>query len=243
MKASSLTGIMKLKEKLINTQTILAVGAHPDDIEFSCTGTLRQFIEKGYDVYYTVATNGENGFKIAHKPRKQRIEIRNKEQLIAAHKLGVKKVFFLGYRDGFLKNDDGLRKKLVPIIKKVKPEIIFSFDPANRTYENINLQHRDHRNIGKAVFDAVFAARNRYMYPGKPYQVNNLYFYSSEKPDFFVNITKHIQLKLDVLNEHKSQFSDFTKVENWVKTYLSKFTKKYKYSEAFRVIKIEQIFK
>jgi LmbE family N-acetylglucosaminyl deacetylase len=234
---------MTQKEISTNTNTILAVGAHPDDIEFSCTGTLRKFIEKGRDVYYIVATNGENGFKIAHKPRRQRIEIRHKEQLNAARKLGVKKVFFLGYKDGFLKNDDGLREKLVQIIKKVKPEIIFSFDPANRTYKNINLQHRDHRNIGKGVFDAVFAAKNRYMYPGKLHQVKILFFYSSEKPDYFENITNYINLKLNVLKEHKSQFSDFGKVEKWVKTYLSKFTKKYKYSEAFRLIEIEQIFK
>lgn len=225
------------------TNTILAVGAHPDDIEFSCTGTLRKFIEKGWDVHYIVATNGENGFKIAHKPRKQRIEIRHKEQINAARKLGVKKVFFLGCKDGFLKNDDSLRKKLVGIIKKVKPEIIFSFDPANRTYENINLQHRDHRNIGKGVFDAVFAAKNRYMYTGDPHKVRYLYFYGSEKPDYFENIAKYIEYKLDVLKEHKSQFSDFGKVEKWVKNYMSKFSKKYKYSEAFRIIEIDQIFK
>lgn len=231
------------REQSINSNTVLAVGAHPDDIEFSCIGTLRQFIENGRDVYFAVATNGENGFKIAHKSRKQRIHIRHGEQLNAARKLGVKKVFFLEYKDGFLKNDDELRRKLVQIIKRVKPEIIFSFDPANRTYENINLQHRDHRNIGKAVFDAVFAAKNRYMYPGKPHKVAYLYFYGSEKPNHFVNITKYINLKLDVLSQHKSQFSGFGKVERWVKTYLSKFTKKYKFSESFRVIKIEQIFK
>jgi len=224
-------------------KTVLAVGAHPDDIEFSCTGLLMKLIERGYDVYYVVATNGENGFKTGSKPRKQRIAVRHREQLNAAGKLGVKRVFFLGYKDGFLSNNDELRKKLVRIIKNVKPEIIFSFDPANRTYENINLQHRDHRNIGKAVFDAVFAAKNKYMYPGKPHKVDYFYFFGSEKPDYFENISGYINKKLEILEEHKSQFSDFGKVEKWVKSYLSKFTKKYKYSEAFRIIEIEQIFK
>jgi LmbE family N-acetylglucosaminyl deacetylase len=229
------------RKKKSNNKTVLAVGAHPDDIEFSCTGLLMKLMERSYEVYYAVATNGEN--KIAHKPRKQRIAIRRKEQLSAAKKLGVKKIYFLGYKDGFLPNNDQLRGKLVRIIKTVKPEIIFSFDPANRTYENINLQHRDHRNIGKAVFDAVFAAKNRFMYPLKPHTVNYLYFFGSANPDYFENIGKYIDRKLEVLREHKSQFSDFDKVENWVRTYLSGFTKKYKYSEAFRVIKIEQIFK
>jgi LmbE family N-acetylglucosaminyl deacetylase len=234
---------MTRRKKQINLKNVLAVGAHPDDIEFSCTGLLMKLINQGYNAYYAVATNGESGFKIADKPKKQRIEIRRKEQISAAKKLGVKKVFFLGYKDGFLSNNDGLRAKLVKIIKTVKPEVIFSFDPANRTYENINLQHRDHRKIGKAVFDAVFAAKNRYMYPGKPHAVSYFYFFGSEMPNYFVNIDNYIEKKLDILKEHKSQFSDFDKVQKWVRTYLSGFSKKYKYSEAFRVIKIEQIFK
>ncbi len=234
---------MKNYENEMSPPTVIAVGAHPDDIEFSCSATLRKLIEKGSDVYYIVATNGENGFKIAHKPRRQRIEIRRAEQLNAARKLGAKKVFFLGFKDGFLSNDNHLRKKLVLLIKKLKPEIIFSFDPANRTYENINLQHRDHRNIGKAVFDAVFAAKNRFMYPGEPHHVKELYFYGSHRPNHFVNITNYMDLKLKVLREHKSQFSDFERVEKWIKSYLSRFTKKYRYSEAFRVVKIELIFK
>ena len=226
-----------------NPQKAMVIVAHPDDIEFSCTGLLMKLIERGYEAYYIVATNGENGFKVGSKPRKQRIAVRHKEQLNAANMLGVKKVFFLGYRDGFLANNNELRRKLVKIIKTVRPEIIFSFDPANRTYENINLQHRDHRNIGKAVFDAVFAAKNKYMYPGKPHKVGYFYFFGAEEPDYFENITGYIDKKLEILKEHKSQFSDFSKVEDWVKTFLSKFTGKYKYSEAFRVIKVEQIFK
>lgn len=224
-------------------KTILAVGAHPDDIEFSCTGIMMKLIKKGYDAYYIVATNGESGFKIGYKPPKERIKIRHKEQLSAAKMLGVKKVYFLGYKDGFLPHDNGLRRKLVKIIKEIRPEIIFSFDPANRTYENINLQHRDHRNIGKSVFDAVFAARNLYMYPGTPHAVSSLYFFGSASPNYYENITSHIGKKLDILREHKSQFPDFGRVEKWVKEYLCSATKRYKYSEAFRVINVMQVFK
>jgi len=230
-------------KKLNGKKTVLAVGAHPDDIEFSCTGLLMKLMERGYEVYYAVATNGENGFKVGSKTRKQRIVVRCREQLNAAKLLGVKKVYFMGFKDGFLENNNELRSKLVKIIKTVKPEIIFSFDPANRTYENINLQHRDHRNIGKAVFDSVFAAKNKYIYPGKPHKVDYFYFFGSANPDYFVNINAYLNRKLDILKEHKSQFPDFSKVEDWVKNFFSNFTRKYKYSEAFRVIKVEQIFK
>lgn len=223
-------------------KTALAIGAHPDDIEFSCTGCLLNLKEKGYDVYYIIATNGENGFKAGYKPRKQRIKIRYQEQLNAANILGVKMVYFLGHKDGFLDNSDDLRRELVNIIRKVEPEIIFSFDPANRTFENINLQHRDHRKIGKAVFDAVFAARNNYIYPGKSFQVSYLYLFGTDRPNHFENINKQIKNKIEILSAHKSQFTDFDKVADWVRNYLSKFTKKYKYSEAFRIVKIERIF-
>jgi LmbE family N-acetylglucosaminyl deacetylase len=199
-------------------------------------------IQEGYDVYYVVATNGEHGFKIAEKPKAQRIKVRHLEQLKAAKLLGVKKVFFLGYRDGFLKNDDGLRAKLVKVIKTVKPEIIFTFDPANRVFDNINLNHRDHRFIGEAVFDAVFAAKNKYMYSGLPHKTGYFYFFGSSEPNYFEDITSVIEKKTEILQEHRSQFSDFKAVELWVKTYLSKFTDKYEYSEAFRIVKIEQIF-
>jgi LmbE family N-acetylglucosaminyl deacetylase len=136
-----------------------------------------------------------------------------------------------------------LRKKLVQIIKNVKPEIIFSFDPANNSYENINLNHRDHRNIGQAVFDSVFAAKNKYMYPGKPHRVNVLYFFGSSRPNCFVNITKNLNRKIEILRQHCSQFSDFDEVEDWIREHLSKFTKKFKYSEAFRVVKVLQVFR
>jgi LmbE family N-acetylglucosaminyl deacetylase len=224
-------------------KTILAIGAHPDDIEFSCTGTMYKKIQEGYDVYYIVATNGEHGFKIAEKPKAERIKIRHKEQLKAAKLLGVKKVFFLGYRDGFLKNDDGLRAKLVKVIKTVKPEIIFTFDPANKVFESTNLNHRDHRFIGEAVFDAAFAAKNKYMYPGAPHKTDYFYFFGSSEPNYFEDITEIIEKKTEILQEHKSQFNDFSAVDQWVRNYLSKFTDKFEYSEAFRIVKIEQIFK
>jgi LmbE family N-acetylglucosaminyl deacetylase len=225
------------------SRTVLAIGAHPDDIEFSCTGTLMKLMKEGYEIYYVIATNGESGFKTGIKTRKERVKIRHTEQLNAARKLGIKKVFFLGYKDGFLHNSDDLRRKLVIIIKKLRPEIIFTFDPANTSFGNLNLNHRDHRNIGISVFDAVFAAKNKYMYPGKPHRVNVIYFFGSHKPDCYVNINKYLKRKIEILREHKSQFSDFDEVEDWIREHLSRFSKKYKYSEAFRVVKVLQIFK
>lgn len=228
--------------KTSNNKIILAISAHPDDIEFAAGGTMFWFKEMGYTIYFIVATNGENGFKIGHKSRADRVKTRHKEQLKAAKILGVKKVFFLNFRDCYLKNDNLLRKKIAIIIKKVKPEIIFSFDPSNRSFESVNLLHRDHRFIAEASFDAVFAARNRYMFPGEPHSVKQFWFFGCDRPNYFVNITGFINQKIEIINAHRSQFSDEKIMEKWVKEHLSSYTIKYKYSEKFRKVKITQPF-
>lgn len=233
-----MTGIKQSKEK----QVILAISAHPDDIEFAAGGTMFRFKELGCEIYLVVATNGENGFKIAHKPKNARIKTRHNEQLNAAGILGVKKVFFLNYKDCCLENSTELRDKLARIIKKVKPSIVFTFDPANRSFESVNLLHRDHRAIAEASFDAVFAARNRYLLPGEPHGVKQFWFFGCDKPNHYENITKRINDKINLISAHRSQFHDDATMKNWVKTHLSSYTKKYKYSEKFRIVNITQPF-
>ena len=219
----------------------MAIVPHPDDIEFCFSITVNNFIEKGYEAIYVVVTNGESGFKIEHKPRKERIKIREKEQIEAAKIIGAKKVIFLNEKDGALLNNLNLRAKLVKLIKIYKPEIVFSFDPANRDFINLNLSHTDHKNLGEAVFDSVFAAKNKYLFSGKQHKIDKIYFFGASKPNYFEDITNKISLKLEALKKHKGQFTDINKIEKFVRSFLSKGTKKYKYSEAFRVVKVIQI--
>jgi LmbE family N-acetylglucosaminyl deacetylase len=227
----------------LKRKIIVAVGAHPDDIEFGCPVTLLNYKESGYEIHYIIATNGENGFKVKSLSGKERIEIRKKEQLVAAKKVGVKEVHFLGYKDGFLDYDDTLRKKLTLLFKELKPEIVFSFDPANLDYDNINLNHRDHRNIALAVFDAVFAAKNDFIYPdnnGK-HRVEKLYFFGSNKPNYTVDISDKLEFKLDVLKSFESQFPNFENFAKFFRENIGNASEKYEYSEAFRVVDVVQI--
>jgi len=222
--------------------TIVCFAAHPDDLEFSCTGTLSKFIDAGHRIIYVIVTNGENGFKGDNKlTAERRSSIRREEQLKAAAKLGVKEVIFMGYRDGFLEYTEKLRSELVTIIKEHKPEIIFSFDPANRDYENLNLLHRDHRLLSEAVFDACFAAKNLLMYPGARHKVEKIYFFATNRPNHFEDITDRINFKLELLACHKSQFPDFSKVVAFIKEKVSRNADPYEYSEAFRVVMVEQV--
>ncbi|MFA7360718.1 MAG: PIG-L deacetylase family protein [Candidatus Kapaibacterium sp.] len=224
-------------------KNIIAVGAHPDDIEFGCPVTLRNFIKMGYNVHYVIATNGENGFKAKSLSAKERIAIRKKEALVAARKIGAKEVHFLGFKDGFLEYNESLREKLTLLIKEIKPESVFSFDPANMDFDNINLNHRDHRNISLAVFDAVFAAKNDFIYPDKngKHRVEKLYFFGTSRPNFTVDITSQIDFKLDVLKSFKSQFPNFESFAKFFKENIGNATNEYKYSETFRVVDVVQI--
>lgn len=224
-------------------KTLLAVGAHPDDIEFGCSVTVRNFIRQGYDAYYIVLTNGENGFKISPKSKQERINIRKGEQLEAAQKTGVKKVYFLGYRDGFLEYSDILRKKIAMLIRKIKPEVLFSFDPANINFDSLNLFHRDHRVAALVTFDAVFAAKNRFIYNSaqSEHRVSKIYFFGTNKPNLFIDISKEMDFKLDLLSSYKSQFPDFKQFAHFFKRNIVYHTAEYKYAEAFRVLEVVQI--
>ena len=223
-------------------KTAIGFAAHPDDLEFSCTATMKKLHDSGYRIIFVIMTNGENGFKIgsAGTPE-QRIETRKKEQLKAVKILGVAQVHFLDYRDGFLEYSEKLRAGLVKLLKKYKPQIVFSFDPANKSFESLNLLHRDHRVAAEAVFDACFAAKNLHMYPGEAHRIEKMFFFASDKPNHYEDITNLIDFKLRLLACHKSQFPDFSKVENYIKETVCNQTDDYKYSEAFRVLEVRQV--
>ena len=227
----------------MSKKTILAVAAHPDDIEFECIIQLRRLIEEGYEVYYLVATNGENGWKAPDTNKEERIKIRKEEQLSAANMIGVKEIIFWDYKDGFLEYTKELRGRLVKIIREIKPTAIFSFDPANTLFDNINLFHRDHRTIAIALFDAVFAAKNHYMYPElpEPHRIDTLYFFGSHAPNYFLDITNDIDFKMSVIRCFKSQFPDFEKFSIYYKENFTKYSPDYAFSEAFRILEINRI--
>jgi LmbE family N-acetylglucosaminyl deacetylase len=222
-------------------KTAMCIGAHPDDMEFVCTGTLMQLLRDGYRGILVVLTNGENGFKAGAQPPAERVAIRKREQLAAARRLGLDEVIFLDHRDGFLEYTEDLRRRLVELLRRYRPEIVFTFDPANQAFDNLNLFHRDHRVAALAVFDAVFAAKNLWMYEGESYRVGQLWFYGSAAPDRFVDITAEIDRKLELLRCHASQFPDPAKLERFIREDVSRPHDDYRYCERFRVLTIEQV--
>jgi LmbE family N-acetylglucosaminyl deacetylase len=222
-------------------KNLICFGAHADDIEFGCMGTVIKLLREGWRGRFVVLTNGESGFKMGRVPREERIRIRKEEQLEVGRRLGLEEIIFLDYPDGFLKYTEELRRRLSGILKKFRPDRVFSFDPANREFDNINLFHRDHRIAGEAVFDACFAAKNLWMYPGDSHRVEEIHFFGTHKPNHFVDISDVIDFKLELLACHRSQFPDFGKVEKLVRERMSKQHPEYTYAESFRILKIEQL--
>jgi LmbE family N-acetylglucosaminyl deacetylase len=138
-----------------------------------------------------VATNGENGFKINHKPRTERVKIRYKEQVKAARLLGVKK--FTVFITRRLSNQhEKLRNKIARIIKQVKPEIIISFDQQIRSFEYKFKSQRPPSN-SQASFDAVFATKEPLYSARKSHSVRYFYFFGTDKPNHYENITGQIK--------------------------------------------------
>jgi LmbE family N-acetylglucosaminyl deacetylase len=222
-------------------RNLICFGAHADDIEFGCMGTVIKLLREGFAVRFVILTNGENGFKMGKASREERVRIRKEEQLDVGRRLGLEEIIFLDNPDGFLEYSEELRRRIAGILKQYRPEKVFSFDPANQDFDNINLFHRDHRIAAQVVFDACFAAKNLWMYPGEAHRVDKIYFFGSHRPNYFVDIQDVIDKKLELLSCHRSQFPDFSKVEKFIRERMSRSQGEFTCAESFRVLEVEQL--
>ena len=112
-------------------QRILVMMAHPDDAEFICGGTIARLVAEGRDVYYVLVTSGNRGSHEAGMTMERLGKMREDEQRHAAGVIGVRDVIFLGYNDGEVEVNLGLRKELVHAIRQVQPDVLFTFDPGD----------------------------------------------------------------------------------------------------------------
>src|SRR3989344_3272546 len=214
----------------MKSKVVLAVGAHPDDIDFGASGTIAKFAEEGADTYYLICTDGSRGSSDPKMTHKRLAEIRKKEQENAGKVLGIKKVFFLNHTDTQLVSDLTLKEDIVRIIRTVKPNIVITMDPTffySTEFGFVN--HTDHRAAALATMDACF-----------PLSRDRLTFLNHEKVEHLVDISKTFKKKIKVLEFHKSQFEDFKKIEKMMtgRAKMLGKTKKYKFAESFVRIKL-----
>ena len=196
---------------------VLAIGAHPDDIEIGCGGTVKRHILRGNEVYYVIATNGEMGGE-----KEKRIA----ESKKAAKLMGVKKIYFLNIPDTFIRHDGNTVNLLDEIIKKVAPSIIY--------VHSLNDFHQDHSNIAKSTLSASRTMKNSILCYEAP--STTLEF----MPSAFSDISKTFESKVECINQFVSQEKkDY--VERQAIVNLAMFRGKVinvEYAEVFEVVRL-----
>ena len=186
--------------------TLMAIMAHPDDIDFGSAGSIARWCAEGWTVYYVLATSGDKGTH-GEQTRQELAAMREEEQRQAARVLGVKDVIFLGYPDGFVQATPELRGEVVRLLRLYQPDVVLTFDGFRASFN-----HNDHRNIGIAVRDALYpAVRDHLYYPEHAEEglgavrVNELLLTGAPDADYFVDISAFLEKKVDAMLCHASQ--------------------------------------
>lgn len=176
---------------------ILAIAAHPDDVEISAAGTLMRSIAQGKKVGIVDLTQGELGSRGS-------AELRLKEAAKASEIIGIHARENLGLADGFFRDDEETLKKIIAVIRKYQPEIVLTNALADR--------HPDHGRAAKLVNDACFYSGLRKIETGQEaWRPKALYHFGQDyyqKPDFVVDITAFWDKKVEALMAFSSQFYD-----------------------------------
>jgi LmbE family N-acetylglucosaminyl deacetylase len=195
---------------------VLAVAAHPDDLEFSCAGTLALWAKQGVKVVYLICTSGEAGFDRPGLSQEERLAIREAEQLAAARVLGVAEVVFLREPDGLLQPTLDLRRKIVREIRRCQPDAVMCWDPSLWWINDTMVNHPDHRAAAQATVDAVFPSAGMiYLYEDfireglQSCKPDRLFIFSFEGDDTLFDIGETIDLKIAALKKHESQLGNW----------------------------------
>jgi len=181
---------------------ILAIGAHPDDVELGCGATIAKEISTGKKVGILDLTRGELGTRGS-------AEIRDIEAKKAANILGVSVRENLAFEDGFFMNDKNHQLEIIKVLRKYKPEIVLC--------NAIDDRHIDHSKGSKLVSDACFLSGLRKIETTlagavqeawRPNQVYHYIQWKNLEPDFVVDVTGFIDVKLNAVKAYSSQFYD-----------------------------------
>ena len=207
-------------------KTILLIGAHPDDDSMS-QGTLALLKENGNDIWVVLITTGNVGTADPDMTRWELSKIRRQEELDALADVGIPEDRYinLGYDDGLLEFQDEKEvvEKLVRLIRTIRPDVLFSFDPGP-TYRRWHKS--DHRASSYLTADATRVAMWRLLFEGqiiheglKEHRIPEFMFYDSPENNTWVDISKHAEAKARARTRYISQFgSGWDKYEGPTRT-------------------------
>jgi LmbE family N-acetylglucosaminyl deacetylase len=190
---------------------VLAVFAHPDDPEVACGGTLARWASAGAEVRLVVVNAGDKGSTDATTDPDELTERRADEVAAAAKVLALVGIELLGIPDGDATNDAALRARLVGLVRRHRPEVVIAPDPTAVFFGDSYVNHRDHRELGWAVLDAVAPAAGSPLYfpdEGPPHQVATLLLSGTLQPDAWVDVTSSIDRKVAAVACHETRVRD-----------------------------------
>ena len=198
---------------------VLAIGAHPDDIEYGCGGMLTKYAQRGHDVFLWIASDGALGGDG---------EIRRQEQGESARIMGVREVFWGEYLDTEIPLTRELIVRIESVIRRIEPRMIFVHYPDDT--------HQDHRNLAQGTTSATRYVPNFLFYEGPTTQ--------NFTPNCFTDIEPVLEDKLACLKAHRSQVTK-TNIEDLTILELARSSANFrgiqarvKYAEAFQSIRL-----
>ena len=198
---------------------VLAIGAHPDDIEYGCGGMLTKYAQRGHDVFLWIASDGALGGDG---------EIRRQEQGESARIMGVREVFWGEYLDTEIPLTRELIVRIESVIRRIEPRMIFVHYPDDT--------HQDHRNLAQGTQSATRYVPNFLFYEGPTTQ--------NVTPNCYTDIEGVLDEKLACLKAHRSQVAK-TNIEDLSILELAKSSANFrgiqarvKYAEAFQSIRL-----
>ena len=185
-------------------ERIMAIGAHPDDVEFGAGATIFNWTAGGTVATIVVVTDGSKGSWDPAIDRSALVEERRREQRKAAAILGAARLEWLDQTDGELQHTPELREEIARLIRLHRPDVVLTHDPWQR-YQ----LHPDHRTAGLLTVDAVVAAREPLFYPTQglePHRPSTILLWSADEPDHAEPLDdRAFDAKVDALLCHASQ--------------------------------------
>ena len=197
------------------TGPVLAVFAHPDDMEIAAGGTLAKWATAGREVHLFVLTNGDRGSQDAALDRAELARTRVRETQAAAQAMGLASTSIGTIPDGELENTAAVRDPVVRRIREVRAETVVSVDPTAVFFENRYYNHSDHRTAGWVALDACFPGS------GNPHfftehlrdgletkDVHDIWLGWTNEPNHQEDISGYFSRKIEALALHESQLSE-----------------------------------
>ena len=184
-------------------ERVVAVVAHPDDLEYGAASAIARWTGQGKEVSYVLATSGEAG--IDGMAPTETGPLREDEERRGAAVVGVSHVEFLGHADGLVEQNVALRRDIAGALRRLRPDIVVTMNFELSWGDGAPFNQADHRAVGLATLDACRDAANRWLFPemGEPWSgITDVYVVGASAPTHYVDVSATLELGIASLREH-----------------------------------------